>query len=95
MEWNPKEAKVMKLAESYDPNDNVKRFFSALLKYSAFATVMILVLNIIFGDWLAADRLAFVFTIIALMVYDLKGREILLFQIIRKLQARVKELEKK
>ena len=95
MEWNPKEAKVMKLAESYDPNDNVKRIFAALLKYSAFATVMLLVLNIVFGDWLEADRLAFVFTIIALMVYDLKGREILLFQIIRKLQARVKELEKR
>ena len=95
MEWSPKEAKVMKLVESYDVNDNVKRFFAALLKYSAFAVVMLLVLNLIFGDWLAVNSLAFVFTIIALMVYDLKGREILLFQIIRKLQTRVKELEKK
>ena len=95
MEWNQKEAKVMKLAESYDPNDNLKKIFAALLKYSAFAVVMLLVLNLIFGDWLAVNSLAFVFTIIALMVYDLKGREILLFQIIRKLQARVKELEKR
>ena len=95
MEWSPKETKVMKLVESNDGNDNVKRILAALLKYSAFAVVMLLVLNLIFGDWLAVNSLAFVFTIIALMVYDLKGREILLFDIIRKLLAKVKELEKK
>ena len=95
MEFDSREQRIVEAVGRWDEKDTTKRIFFALLKFCAFAVIVLLVLNLIFGDLMAVDSLAFALTIVTLMVYDLKGREILFYRIIKKLQARVKELEKK
>ena len=93
MEFDSREQKIID-AVGRSPDGSPGILF-ALLKYSAFAVIVLLVFNIVFGDLMAVNRLAYALTIVSLMVYDLKGREILFFRIIKKQQARIKELEKK
>ena len=93
MEFNSREQMIIDAVKRSE--DGSKGILFALLKYSAFAVIVLLVFNLIFGDLLAVDRLAYALTIVALMVYDLKGREILFYRIIKKQQARIKELERK
>ena len=95
MEFDNREQKIVDAVGRWDEKDTTKKIFFALFKYGAFAVIVLLVFNLIFEDLFAIDRLAFALTIVALMVYDLKGREILFFRIIKKQQARIKELEKK
>ena len=93
MEFDSREQKIIDaVGRSQDGTNGI---LFALLKYSAFAVIMLLVFNVVFGELLAINRLAYALTIVALMVYDLKGREILFYRIIKKQQARIKELEKK
>ena len=95
MEFNKREEQIIKIADSWNDKLFIKQIMVAFIKYSAFAAVMVFVITVIFQNLVAINPFAFSLMICVLMVYDLKGREILFISIIRKLRKRIKELELK
>lgn len=91
--FNKREEKILKIAESWDDSNFIKQILFAFMKYTAFVTIAIFVLCAILGNLVEVDPFAFALMISVLLIYELKGREIIFISVIRKLRDRVQELE--
>ncbi len=91
MELTEKEKKLLKRIESSDSGSIPHRVLFSVTKYTAFVFIMILVCAVLFQDMIGRYPLAFALIIFALTIYEMKGREILYYRIIKDLQAKVKQ----
>ena len=95
IDFSKREEKIIQIAKNWDDTNFFKQIIVAFMKYTAFVTIAILILTIIFKNLVELDPFAFALMISVLIIYELKGREIIFISVIRKLQNQVKELESK
>lgn len=90
-----REQKILRNVKSGKDANIFSHILFATTKYSAFICLAVIVYIIIFRNWMEQYPIMFGFVVTSLMVYELKGREIVYYQIMRKQLKQIEELQAK
>ena len=83
-QYTSHEQKILRNVKSGKDANVISHILFATTKYAAFICLAVIVYIIIFRNWMEQYPIMFGFVVASLMVYELKGREIIYYQIMRK-----------
>ena len=94
-QFTPREQRILKNVQSGKDSNVFSHILFATTKYFAFICLAAIVYIIIFRNWMEQYPIMFGFVVTSLMVYELKGREIMYYQIMRKQLKQIEALQGK